>query len=50
MTLPPEDSSRNKLLADLPRDGEGHPTVGAIPILRRIGEGGMAPSTTARRL
>ncbi len=41
MALPAEDLSRDKLLADLPRDADGRPLLGGIPILRRIGKGGM---------
>ncbi len=38
---PPEDLSKDPLLMLLPRDAEGRPMAGRIPILCRIGKGGM---------
>jgi serine/threonine protein kinase/formylglycine-generating enzyme required for sulfatase activity len=40
-TRPPEDLSRDPLLLLLPRDNDGRPMAGRIPILCRIGKGGM---------
>ena len=38
---PPEDLSRDKLLATLRRDADGRPVLGDYTLLRRIGVGGM---------
>jgi tetratricopeptide (TPR) repeat protein len=40
-TVRPEDLSRDAALAFLPRDARGRPTVGGIPLVRRLGRGGM---------
>lgn len=39
--LPQEDLSRDPLLRDLPRDAQGRPLLGRIPLVCRIGKGGM---------
>ncbi len=39
--LPAQDLTKDQLLMGLPRDAEGHPTVGGIPLLRKIGKGAM---------
>lgn len=38
---PTEDLSKDPLLLLLPRDGHGRPVAGRIPLVCRIGEGGM---------
>ncbi len=38
---PQEDLSGDRLLAILPRDGQGRPVLGRIPLICRIGRGGM---------
>ncbi len=39
--LPQEDLTQDKLLSDLPRDDKGRPTLDRIPLVCRIGRGGM---------
>src|SRR5579863_5327609 len=39
--LPQEDLSKDPLLRDLPRDPQGRPLLGRIPLVCRIGRGGM---------
>jgi len=38
---PPEDLSQDRLLTILPRGPQGHPMLGRLPLLARIGKGGM---------
>ncbi len=40
-SLPQEDLSSDPLLSRFPRDERGRPLLGRIPIVRRIGKGGM---------
>ncbi len=40
-TLPQEDLTQDRLLALLPRDEKGRPLLGRIPLICRIGRGGM---------
>ncbi len=40
-SLPPEDLSQDRLLSVLARDEQGRPVLGRIPIICRLGRGGM---------
>src|SRR3989304_91455 len=40
-SLPPHDLSSEKLLAFVPRDGQGRPGGGGLPLPSRLGKGGM---------
>lgn len=43
-----EDLSKDVLLRHLPRDSDGRPTVGGIPLLRQLGKGAMGAVYFAR--